>query len=26
VDEFSPGISTQDIDSLFKALLRKLPA
>src|SRR5262249_25529379 len=25
VDEFSPGITTQDIDSLFKALLRKLP-
>ncbi len=25
VDEFSPGIATQDIDSLFKAFARKLP-
>jgi len=25
VDEFSPGITTQDIDTLFKALSRKLP-
>lgn len=25
VDEFSPGITTQDIDTLFKALARKLP-
>lgn len=25
VDEFSPGITTQEIDSLFKTLLRKLP-
>lgn len=25
VDEFSPGITTQDIDTLFKALLRNLP-
>ncbi len=26
IDEFSPGISTADIDALFKALSRKLPA
>ncbi len=25
VDEYSPGITTQDIDTLFKALSRKLP-
>ena len=25
VDEFSPGITTQEIDTLFKALSRKLP-
>jgi carboxypeptidase Taq len=25
IDEFSPGISTADIDALFKALSRKLP-
>lgn len=25
VDEFSPGITTQEIDALFKVLLRKLP-
>ena len=26
VDEFSPGISTADIDSMFKALSRRLPS
>src|SRR5579863_2544187 len=26
VDEFSPGISTADIDSIFKALSRRLPS
>lgn len=26
VDEFSPGITTQDIDSMFKSLSRKLPS
>ena len=26
VDEFSPGLTTADIDAMFKALSRRLPA
>jgi len=26
VDEFSPGVTTADIDGLFKSLARRLPA